>query len=132
LEIALPFATGEESSGGPSFALAGVEVEALRQLNIETLALPAFALGAGVHVAAGPLGPGRSIATLRGLATRTRPWGRVHVNVAASPGKALAADDPAALEAERWSAGVAVDHTFALRSLLVGADVSAGEPLVDG
>lgn len=132
LEIALPLATGDEASGGPSFALAGVEVEALRQLNIETLALPAFALGAGVHVAAGPLGPRRSIATLRALATRTRPWGRIHLNVAASPGDALAADDPAALEAERWSAGVAVDHTFALRSLLVGADVSAGEPLVDG
>ncbi len=132
LEVAVPFATGDESAGGPSFALAGIEVEALHQLTIETRALPAFALGAGVHLPAGPLAPRRAITTMRALATRTLPWGRVHANVSMAPGGALGADDPGALESERWSAGVAIDHTFALKSLLVGADLSAREPLVDG
>jgi hypothetical protein len=133
VEVALPFATGEEGAAGvTTFGLAGVELEALHQLNLETMSLPAFALGAGLHVAAGPLAPRRTVATIRGLATRTLPWGRVHVNAAWSPGNALAATDPAAGEAQRWSAGVAADHTFALRSLLVGADLSAREALVDG
>lgn len=132
LELSLPLAMEEDAlSGSATTGLAGVELEALHQLNVESLTLPAFAVGAGVHLRAGPLAPRRAVATVRALATRTLSWGRVHVNGAWSPGDALEGDDPAASEANRWFAGVAIDHAFVFRSLLVGADVTARESLLD-
>jgi hypothetical protein len=106
---------------------AGVELELLHQLNTETGPLPAFALGAGVHAPGGLFGPEEARATVRMLGTRTLGWGRVHVNAAFTPGEASAA----AGDAERWNAGIAMDRTFALRQLLVGADLTASESLAD-
>lgn len=131
LEVGFPLLMVDDATQ-PLVGLAGVEIEAMRQLNIETLRLPALALGAGIHLPAGPLGPDRAVATVRALATRTLRWGRVHLNASASPGASLASSDPASSEATRWSAGIAVDHTFALRSLLLGADASVSEPLTGG
>jgi hypothetical protein len=131
LEVAVPIAYQEDGTRArPLVALAGVEVDVLHQLNTESVTLPAFALGAGVHLPVGPLAPGRAVATLRALATRTLAWGRVHVNASYAPGEDLSPGDPAAGEATRWSGGIAVDHTFALRSLLVGADVVALSPMI--
>jgi hypothetical protein len=106
---------------------AGIEFELLHQLNTETGPLPAFALGAGVHAPGGLFGPAESRATVRALATRTLGWGRVHLNSSFSPG-----DATAATEGERWNAGVAIDRTFALRQMLVGADLTAGESFAGG
>ena len=102
----------------------------MHQLNTESVALPAIALAAGVHLPAGALAPDRAVATLRALATRTLSWGRVHVNVSYAPGKDLAPTDPSVVESDRWSGGIAVDRTFVLRSLLVGAELFARSPLV--
>ncbi len=124
LEVAFPI----HSVGGGGSTLtggAGIEFEILHQLNTESLRWPGLALGAGVHVPAGAFGPSRAITTLRGAATRTLGWGRVHANASYAPG-AVVLD---AGEATRWSAGVAADHTFALRQLLIGADVTAEESL---
>jgi hypothetical protein len=132
IELSLPLAIEDDVARATSLiALAGVEFELLHQLNAETMGLPALAVGAGVHLRAGPLAPRRTVATLRALATRTFAWGRTHLNASYAPGAALAADDPAADEAVRWMGGVAVDHTFPLRSLLIGADVTALESLLD-
>lgn len=132
VELALPFAMEEDAASGRTLvALAGVEVEALHQLNVESLTLPSFAVGAGVHLRAGPLAPRRAVTTVRALATRTLSWGRVHLNGSWSPGDALEPDDPAAGEAARWFAGLAADHAFVFRSLLVGAEVTARESLID-
>lgn len=132
VEVGFPLAFIDDvARSRPLLALAGIEVEALHQVNLETMGLPAFALGAGVHFPAGPLAPERTVTTLRALATRTLPWGRVHLNASYAPGDALTADDPSLGESDRWSAGIAVDRTFALRSLLVGADLRARESLVD-
>jgi hypothetical protein len=132
VEIALPVVMQEEPGRDkPLMALAGVELEALHQLNAETMGLPALAVGAAVHLRAGPLAPRRAVTTLRALATRTLGWGRVHLNAGYAPGAALEASDPGAADADRWMGGLAVDHTFALRSMLVGADVSARESLGD-
>lgn len=132
VEVAFPLAMVDDvARAGTLVALAGVEVEVLHQLNAETMGLPALAVGAGVHLDAGPLAPRRAVGTVRALATRTLRWGRMHLNASYAPGTALALDDPAADEATRWMAGVAVDHTFALRSLLVGADLTARESLLD-
>ncbi len=132
VELSLPLAIEDDvARRAPLIALAGVEIEMLHQLNAETMGVPALAVGAGVHLRAGPLAPRRTVATLRALATRTFGWGRTHLNASYSPGAALEADDPAAGEAARWMGGIAVDHTFPLRSLLIGADVTAQESLLD-
>ena len=72
---------GSRTVGG-----SGLEIEMLHQLNTETQLFPAFALGAGAHLPGGPFGPARTLTTLRALATRTLPWGRVHLNASYSPG----------------------------------------------
>ncbi len=133
LEIGFPVESRDDlSQPGASTGLAGIEVEALHQLNIESRALPAFALGAGVHLGTGPLAPTRSLGTVRALATRTLGWGRVHLNGAYTLGDALAATDPGADDASRWEAGLAIDHTFFFRSLLAGAEVVARTPMALG
>jgi len=130
IELALPIAVQDDGTRPRALvAAAGLEVELLHQLNTETMALPGLALGAGMHLPVGPLAPSRAIATVRALMTRTLPWGRVHLNGAYSPGDDLAPADPGVGDATRWQAGLAVDRTFALRSLLVGAEVVAQSPL---
>lgn len=131
LEVALPIVIFDDGTRSRAFtALAGVEVELLHQLNAESRTLPALALGAGVHLPAGPLSAVRGLASLRALATRTLGWGRTHLNAQFTPGEALALGDRGADDATRWSAGLAVDHTFPLRSLLVGAELVARTPLI--
>lgn len=115
---------------GQTAGAAGFEVELLHQLNTETTLLPSFAVGAGAHLPAGPFAPARTLATVRGLATRTLPWGRVHLNASYTPGEALAPTDNGADE-PRWFAGFALDHTFPLHQTLIGLDVTAQESLLD-
>lgn len=131
IEVALPIAVEDDGTRPRALvAAAGLDVELLHQLNAETTTLPALALGAGVHLPVGPLAPSRTIPTVRALMTRTHRWGRVHLNGAYSLGDDLALSDPGALESMRWQAGVAIDRTFVLRSLLVGAEVVAQSPQI--
>lgn len=131
LEVAFPVTVQDDGVRARALtALSGVEVELLHQLNAESQTLPAIALGAGVHLPVGPLAPPRALPSLRGIVTRTLGWGRVHLNGHYTPGEELLATDTGADDASRWSAGLAVDHTFPLRSLLVGAEVYAVTPLV--
>lgn len=133
LEVALPIAVEDDGTRPRALvAAAGLEVELLHQLNTETTTLPALALGVGVHLPVGPLGPSRAIPTVRALMTRTLGWGRVHLNGAYAPGDDLALADPGAVESTRWQVGVAMDRTFVLHSLLVGAEVVAQSPLIAG
>ncbi len=131
VEVALPIAVEDDGTRPRALvAAAGLEIELLHQLNTESTTLPAFAIGAGVHLPVGPLAPSRAVPTVRALLTRTLGWGRVHLNGNYSPGDDLAPGDAGAMESSRWQAGLAVDHTFALRSVLVGAEVVARAPLV--
>lgn len=118
-------ALGSRTSGA-----AGVEFELLHQLNAETQLFPALALGVGTHLPAGPFAPARTLTTLRAAATRTLPWGRVHLNYNYTPGEALTAADFGADE-PRWLGGIALDRTLPLRSTLVGIDLTAEESLLD-
>jgi len=128
IEVAFPLLMLDEASAArATTGGAGIELELLHQLNAETGPLPAFALGAGVHAPGGLFGPTDTRTTLRALATRTLGWGRVHANAAFTPGET----STSAGDAERWNAGVAIDRTFALRQLLVGADLTASESLAD-
>lgn len=129
LEVGFPIAFVDEG-GEQQSGLAGIEIGALHNLNVETRTLPALAIGAEVMLPVGGLAPDEANASLRGIATRTFPFARVHANAAYTFGSE--ADAGEEVEASRWMAGVAVDHTFPIRSVLVIADVFAEQPLADG
>jgi hypothetical protein len=115
--------------GGPDSrinGLAGLELSALHNLNVET-AIPALALGAGVLLPVGGLGPDEAYASVKGIMTRTFTWARFHVNAEYTFGSE-GPEASGAVELARWTAGIAVDRTFPLRSLLIAGEVFAREP----
>jgi hypothetical protein len=131
LEFAVPLHFVDAGAlGSRTAGTAGFEIEMLHQLNTETQLLPAFAVGAGAHLPGGPFGPARTLTTVRALATRTLPWGRVHLNASYSPGDALLASDEGSDE-PRWLGGIALDRTLPLRQTLIGLDLTAEESLQD-
>lgn len=131
LEAGFPLAFRDAGEDGRTGGLAGIEVAALHNLNVETRTLPAFAMAAEVLLPVGGLGPDRAYTSLKGIATRTFSWARVHLNAQYTPGPDADEGEETG-EASRWMAGVAVDRAFPLRSLLVTADLFAEQPLVDG
>lgn len=151
VEVGFPLALVDANGDGAPAGLAGIEVAALHALNVETRTLPALAVAGEVLLPVGGLAPDQARASLKGIATRTLTWARFHANAQYTFGAgadespdplpaSAAADDVAAAprepgadtEGSRWMAGIAVDRTFPLRSLLVTADVFAEQPLDDG
>jgi hypothetical protein len=128
LEVAFPLSLVDAGGAGERSGVAGIEVSALHNLNVETRTLPALAVAVGALLPVGGLGPDRAYASFKGIATRSFPGARVHANAQYTAGPS-AGDGDRTGEASRWMAGVAVDRTFALRSLLVTADVFAEQPL---
>jgi hypothetical protein len=141
LEVGLPLVFADAGPGTRrSAGLAGVELSALHNLNVETR-IPALAVGAEVLLPVGPLAPARSYASVTGIATRTLPWARFHANAQYTfgdrPNALLLGPDeedaaPGHAEVSRWLAGVAVDRPFPLRSLLLTAETYARQPLPAG
>ena len=134
IEIGTPLAYVDGLDEGTA-GLAGIDVSLFHNLNVET-AVPAFAIVASGLLPAGHLGPDKAYGTLKAIMTRTFRWARVHVNGEYTIGDAEAesadTDTPegsAVAELSRWMAGVAVDRTLPLRSLLLTAEVFAEEPL---
>jgi hypothetical protein len=150
VEVGFPIAVVDAAGDGGAAGLAGIEVAALHALNVETRTLPALAVAAEVMLPVGGLAPDHPYVSLKGIATRTLTWARFHANAQytfgagadespdplpdfADGGAAAARREPGAeAEGSRWMAGVAVDRTFPLRSLLVIADVFAEQPLDGG
>ena len=141
IEIGVPLAYIDAGLGNRTAGLAGVDVSVLHNLNVET-SIPALAIAAGVLLPAGNLGPDEVYPSVKGILTRTFTWARFHVNGQYTFGDRLPAQQeggagsgavgPQALELSQWLAGVAVDRTFPLRSLLVTGEVYAREPLREG
>lgn len=133
VEVGLPLAYVDAGVAGRTTGLAGVEVSALHNLNVET-AIPALGVGASVLLPAGGLGPDKVYASAKGIVTRTFTWARFHLNGEYTFGSSLDADAESAGVAElsRWMAGAAIDRTFPLRSMLITGEVFAREPLRDG
>ena len=127
LELGLPFQYAERDGGSNKFGLAGISLSLLHNLNIET-ALPALAISGDALLPVGPFSPDEPIFTTKAIATRTFTWARFHVNAQYSFGDERT-DEPEAgrVELSRWLAGLAVDRTFPLRSILVGAELLARE-----
>ena len=132
VELGMPLASVDRgaASGGRVGGVAGVDLSLFHQLNVET-SLPGLALAGDVLLPMGGLGPARAHVSVVGIATRTTSLARFHANARYTFGPGSDGSD-GAVELSRWLAGLAVDHTFALRSVLVGGEVVMREPLDGG
>lgn len=126
IELGAPLAFIDGGPGVQRSGLAGLDFSALHNLNVET-AIPALAIGAGVLLPVGALAPDEAYASVKGLMTRTFTWARFHVNGEYTFGSETA-ESVGAVDLARWTAGIAVDRTFPLRSLLIGGEVFAQQP----
>jgi hypothetical protein len=145
VEVGVPieFSSGEgiERRSG----VAGLEVSLMHNLNTETRTLPALGFRADVLAPVGPRSPDRTYATFTGMLTRTfRPM-RVHLNAQVTAGaEPKLSVSPSSVAPERlddprmnveglsrWLAGMAIDKTFPLHSVLLTAELFARQPLVE-
>lgn len=96
-----------------------VHAGVLHQLNVETLSVPAIALGAEVDV---PVGADGGSPEWSGLVAATRTWGgaRTHLNARVTSARFHQGD---AYAVTPWEVGLAVDRTLPLQHLLWGAEL---------
>jgi hypothetical protein len=127
-ELAFPLAHVDAGAARNASGLAGIELSALYNLNNESRTLPALAIAADVLLPVGGLGPDRAYPTLKGIATRTFSRARFHANAEYTLGPDAGEGEEVG-EASRWMAGIAVDRTFPIRSILVTADLFAERAL---
>lgn len=140
LEVGVPLAYVDRPRAAQRVAgAAGVEVSLLHNLNTETATLPAFAIRADVLAPAGGLGPDHVYPSVKAIATRTYSFLRFHLNGqytfsdrSRDAATASRATSGGVVELSRWLGGVAVDKTLPLRSMLIGAEAYARQPIVPG
>jgi hypothetical protein len=136
IEIGFPFEVVDGDDEGRGSGLSGIEFSAFHNLNIETRGLPALGVRASMVAPVGASSGEGLYPSLTGIATRSYPWARFHVNAqytfGSSPdaGEGEAVDPPHGVS--RWLAGVAVDRVFPLDAYLLIADVYAQQPLHAG
>ena len=130
VEIGFPVVFVDAAGAAGERGLAGIHLSALHALNVETRTLPALAMAAGLALPVGPLAPARARASVKGLATRTFTFGRLHANAETALGRRPEPGD--AVEGSRWMAGVSYDRAIPLRALLAIVDVYAERPWAEG
>ena len=128
VEVGLPFRYLDGHRGADGGGLGGIEISALHNLNVETTTLPALAIAGDVSLPVGRYAANRAYPSLRGIATRTFTFARVHANAGFTFGATPGHDDEVG-EASRWMAGAAMDRALPLRSLLPTAGVYVERPL---
>lgn len=125
----------DETGGRRRAGVAGVDVSVLSALRGESRSLPALATRIGVLLPAGGFGPAKTYTSVKAIASRTLPLGRLHLNGQYTFGK----DDAESVDAvrgasasglSRWWAGATLDRALPLRSLLLSASVLREQPLV--
>ena len=136
VELGAPFSY-VDVGGSRKAGLAGIELSVLHNLNIETRSLPALGIVGNVLFPAGPFGPDESMISAKAIATRTLRFARFHLNGSYTFGSESSAGPAGSssagrVEVSRWLAGLSIDRTFPLRSMLIGAEVFAEQPLLDG
>lgn len=130
IEIGFPLVYVDAEVGERSFGLAGIDASLLHNLNVETATLPAIGLAVDAALPAGGYAPSRAYVSGKAILTRTFRFARFHINGRYTFGDAPDTDDEAGIEElSRWNAGVAVDRTFPLRSMLLIAELYASEPM---
>jgi len=113
--------------------LAGLELSAFYSFNVETETFPALAVRADVLAPVGNLAPDKAYPSLTGLMTRTFSQLRIHANGQYTFGTAPAASGTTSQsEISRWLAGVAIDKTYPLKSMLLTAELYARGPFESG
>ena len=142
LEIGVPLTFIDGGRDGRKRGLSGIDISVLHNLNTET-SIPALGIVGEVLVPVGGLGPDRAYVSAKAIATKSFSVARFHLNgqytfgdrivdprpaQPSRPGDAVRMDD-SAIELSQWLAGVAVDRTMPLRSLLVSAELFARQPL---
>jgi hypothetical protein len=145
VEVGVPIAFSAGEGDVRRNGVAGLEVSLMHNFNAETRTFPALGLRADVLAPVGPLAPDRVYATFTGMLTRTFRAMRIHLNGQVTAGAAPAfvpsassrlspRSQESTVSAEglsRWLAGIAVDKTFPLRSVLLTAELFARQPLVE-
>jgi hypothetical protein len=132
IEVGFPLSFVDGGEEGRSSGLTGIEFSAFHNLNVETRTLPALGIRGDVVLPVGNLAGDRTFASLTGLATRTYPWARFHINGQYTFGSAPDGDAAEPHGVSRWLAGLAVDRVFPLDGYLLIADVYAQQPLHAG
>lgn len=129
-EIGFPLAWVDYGAGRQTTGLSGIDLQVLHNLNVETR-LPALGVAADVLLPVGHLAPENAYYSVKGIATKTFTWARVHLNGRYTFGDDLSHTeaDADAFELSRWLGGIAVDRTMPLQSLLVTAELVARQPL---
>ena len=124
VELGVPLVVIDAGAAGRTAGVAGIDASVLYNLNAETR-IPALAIAAGVLAPVGSLAHDETYASLKGIATKTLPWARFHLNLQYTFGDAQSDDvvGAGAAELARWTAGLAVDRAFPLESLLLSAEV---------
>ncbi|MEW5926094.1 MAG: transporter [Gemmatimonadota bacterium] len=135
VEVGFPLAWADAAGSAGEFGLGGIDVSVLHNLNVETSGLPAFGIAAEAVLPVGSHAPDRLYPSVKAIATRTFSFARFHVNgrytFGSEPDLAAGEEAEGLEEVTRWMAGVAVDRTLPLRSMLLIADVYAEQPLHD-
>ncbi len=130
LEIGVPLAFLDGGPLGRRSGIAGLDISVLHNLNVETTSLPAFGVLGELLLPVGGLAPDRTYLSLKGIATRTYGWARFHVNGQYTFGRQPESGAAGSVQPlSRWMAGLAVDKTYPLRSMLVTAELFARRPL---
>jgi hypothetical protein len=127
VEVGVPTIYRDRGTGSRQLGLTGVDLSLLYNLNVETATLPALAVAGDVVLPVGNFAENKAFASAKAIATRTYRFARFHVNAQYTFGSAPTAGN--ADDLSRWMAGVAVDKTFPLRSMLVIGEVYAEQPL---
>ena len=130
VEVGLPLASLDLGNGARTAGIAGVEVSMLHNLNVETR-IPALAIAADVLLPVGHLAPDKAYPSVKGIATKTFSWARVHLNGQYTFGDRLADESGGHAELSQWMGGMAIDRTLPLESLLLTAELVARQPLVE-
>lgn len=123
IELGFPIGLG---GSGAAATLSAVSVSFIHALNLETREIPALAISAGVTVPTGPGGRRPVTTEVGALATRSLANAfRVHLNASFL---LAGADRSATSDDERWMAGAALDKTFPISGLLIGAELFVRAP----
>ncbi len=134
VDIAIPF-TSVDDAGARRSGLAGINLGALYNFNTESATLPALAARGSILLPVGGVGPASSHPVLAAVATRSLAGLRLNLNaqyafLAQPPGTTAAqARRTADAGVVRWLVGIAADRAFPRRSLLLGAEAYASQPL---
>lgn len=140
LEVGVPLVWVDAGRGTRNTrGMAGIDVSVLYNLNVETT-IPAFAIAADVVLPVGSLAPTQAFPTIKGIATKTFPFARFHVNAQYTAGNDGTADAVAGVvdvrsrvaKTPRWLGGLAVDRAFPLHSMLLTAEVYAQGAMTGG